>query len=164
MGLDWIHLGTVYFAGLLCDYGFSFDVLIAAFPKMISPETVTALEFLDEEMNNFSDEIYRKTVDFMSCRGAELATAAARTVMRHPRLAVSSVDLFSDCMAGWILQLDDVQLFEAFLKLGHGQGMPYYRNKKHLLELAAKSGASRIAHALVFARKPPSAKPSQIAL
>ncbi|KAJ1564445.1 hypothetical protein HK405_014859, partial [Cladochytrium tenue] len=138
MGLDWIHLGTVYFAGLLCDYGFSFDVLIAAFPKMISPETATALEFLNEEIS-VSEEVYRKTVDFMSCRGAELATAAARTVMRHPRLAVSSVHLFSDCMAGWVLQLDDVQLFEAFLKLGHGEGMPYYQDKKHLLANVAKS-------------------------
>ncbi|KAJ1559335.1 hypothetical protein HK405_011041, partial [Cladochytrium tenue] len=164
MGLNWIQLGTVYFAGLLCDYGFSSDILFATFPNVVTFGTMAAKEFLNHNTNRYEKD-YQMTVDFMSCKAAELATAAARTVMRHPRLAtVSSVHLFSDSMAAWILLLDDVRLFESFLKLRCDLGVPYAQNETDLLALAAKSGASRIAHALVFARTPPSATPSVISL
>ncbi|KAJ1567900.1 hypothetical protein HK405_004363 [Cladochytrium tenue] len=163
------RLGPYYLAALFCDYGFSVDVLTAAFRHLyrcgnwcdwreVASAAMTIIKYDEPVKENY----LALAADFMTCRIAKLITAAVRTAVSQPRLAKSFSDLFSDEMAKWILLLDDIQLLEAFLGLLRNTdgllqntGVPYGLDDHYLLKRAVQCGALRIVRYLVLTREPP---------
>ncbi|KAJ1562798.1 hypothetical protein HK405_007603, partial [Cladochytrium tenue] len=154
MALMWAKLGPDYLAALLCDYGFSADmVLLDCFPGLTDgPYSFQyAFAVLDcvRGRSHLSSRTKQGVADFMEGPISRLVTAAVRTALQNlPRVATPLARLLSDHLADWILLADDAELFHNSCRCRGEAGLPYFwgvTNAVGLLERLAKSDAVRIA-------------------